>query len=72
MKTKQFVPLFLAFGVLTAQADTLRLKNGDLLTGTTTKQEGGKVYFKSDYLGDLVIKDSDVASSQSRSLIFDF
>ncbi len=65
MKTNRLVYVFLACGALTAQADTLRLKNGDLLTGTTTKQEGGKVYFKSDYLGDLVIKESDVASSKT-------
>ena len=62
MNITRLVPVFLAFGALTAQADTLRLKNGDLLTGTATKKEGGKVYFKSDYLGDLVIKESDVDS----------
>jgi hypothetical protein len=65
MKISLLVPVFLAFGGLTAQADTLRLKNGDLLTGTTTKKEGGKVYFKSDFLGDLVIKESDVDSSKT-------
>jgi len=41
---------------------TLVLTDGSHLVGTVTKQEGDKVYFKSDLLGDLVLEKKDIAS----------
>jgi len=41
---------------------TLVLTDGTHLVGTVTKQEGDKVYFKSDLLGDMVIEKKDIAS----------
>ncbi len=41
---------------------TLVLTDGTHLVGTVTKQEGDKVYFKSDLLGDLVLTKTDIAS----------
>jgi hypothetical protein len=55
------VPSLLAFAALLAIAprgllasQQLLLKNGDRLTGTVIKREDGKVYFRSDLLGDIV------------------
>jgi putative salt-induced outer membrane protein YdiY len=39
-------------GLLAAQQ--LLMKNGDRLTGTVIKREDGKIYFRSDLLGDIV------------------
>ncbi|MDE3155810.1 MAG: DUF481 domain-containing protein [Acidobacteriota bacterium] len=41
---------------------TLVLTDGTHLVGTVTKQEGDKVYFKSDALGDLVLDKKSIAS----------
>lgn len=38
-----------------ASADTITLDNGDRLSGTITKMEGGKLFFSSTYAGDLEI-----------------
>ena len=46
----------------TALADTVETKNGSRLVGTITKIESGDVYLKTDYAGDLVIKQADVSS----------
>jgi hypothetical protein len=43
-------------------AQTLRLTNGTALVGQITKEENGKIYFKADLLGDLVIEAVNVAS----------
>ena len=43
-------------------ADTVETKSGARLVGSVTKIDGGKVYLKTDYAGDLVIKQADVSS----------
>lgn len=40
--------------------EQLLLKNGDRLTGKVLKKEGGKVYFHSELLGDLVAPENEV------------
>jgi putative salt-induced outer membrane protein YdiY/sRNA-binding regulator protein Hfq len=44
------------------RADTVATKNGSQLVGSVTKIDGGNVYLKTDYAGDLVIKQADVTS----------
>lgn len=51
-----------AFSVSPAFADTVETKNGARLVGSVTKIDSGNVYLKTDYAGDIVIKQSDVAS----------
>jgi putative salt-induced outer membrane protein YdiY len=51
-----------AFCVSSALADTVETKNGSRLVGSVTKIDSGTVYLKTDYAGDLEIKQSDVAS----------
>ncbi|MEO6002826.1 MAG: DUF481 domain-containing protein [Opitutus sp.] len=45
-----------------AVADTVETKNGSRLVGTITKLDGGNVYLKTDYAGELVIKQENVSS----------
>ena len=45
-----------------ASADTVETKNGARLVGAVTKIDGGNVHLKTDYAGDLVIKQADVSS----------
>lgn len=45
-----------------AIADTVEIKNGSRLVGTITKLDGGNVYLKTDYAGDVVIKQENVSS----------
>ncbi len=45
-----------------AHADVVETKNGSRLVGAVTQVEGGNVHLKTDYAGDLVIKQSDVSS----------
>ena len=47
-------------------ADVMLLKNGDRLTGTTTKVEGATVWFKSESFGDL-----SIAGDRVQSLVTD-
>ena len=47
---------------LPALADQIRMKNGDILTGTLEKMEGGSLVFKTAYAGKLTIKYSEVDS----------
>ena len=49
-----------------AFADTVETKNGSKLVGTITKIDGGDVYLKTDYAGDLVIKQADAQLPQRR------
>lgn len=51
-------PLTLAFSL--ARADVVETKNGAHLVGTVTKIEGGSVSLKTDYAGELTIKQSEV------------
>lgn len=46
----------------TAFADTIKLKNGDVLTGTVIKKETDKLIFKTPYAGELKITWSDIAT----------
>ena len=45
---------------VSAAADTVETKNGARLVGSITKIEGGNVYLKTDYAGDIVVKQADV------------
>ncbi|MEO7599823.1 MAG: DUF481 domain-containing protein [Opitutus sp.] len=56
--------LLIAIGLSTGvgRADTVDTKNGSRLVGSVTKIEGGNVHLKTDYAGDLVIKQADVTS----------
>lgn len=56
--------LLLVCGLVAAPAiaDTVETKNGSRLVGTITKIDSGDVYLKTDYAGDLVIKQADVSS----------
>jgi hypothetical protein len=51
-----------ALTAVAAFADTVETKNGSRLVGTITKIDAGEVYLKTDYAGDLVIKQADVSS----------
>ncbi|MFV1921064.1 MAG: YdiY family protein [Methylotenera sp.] len=46
----------------TANADTIKLKNGDVLTGTVIKKETDKLVFKTKYTGEIKITWADIAS----------
>ncbi|MGJ8619334.1 MAG: DUF481 domain-containing protein [Methylophilaceae bacterium] len=46
----------------TANADTVKLKNGDVLTGTVIKKETDKLVFKTKYTGEINITWTDIAS----------
>ena len=48
----------LALGV--ARADVVQTKSGARLVGTITKIDGGVIFLKTDYAGDLTIKQSEV------------
>jgi hypothetical protein len=56
--------LVLACGIAlgSAFADTVETKNGSRLVGTITKIDSGEVFLKTDYAGDLVIKQVNVSS----------
>lgn len=56
--------LLIAIGLITGagRADTVDTKNGSRLVGTVTKIDGGNVHLKTDYAGEVVIKQADVAS----------
>lgn len=52
----------LALAVPSVNADVVRLKNGDVLTGKILRQEGGKVTFKGSLYGEITLNESDVAA----------
>jgi hypothetical protein len=54
---------------VSAVADTVETKNGSRLVGTITKIEGGNVYLKTDYAGDVVVKQADVTGISTDSPI---
>lgn len=49
----------LSLGLQQARGDTLVFANGDKVTGTFLKQESGKIHFKSQVLGDLVVDEEE-------------
>jgi hypothetical protein len=51
-----------ALATVSLRADTVETKNGSRLVGSVTGVEGGNVHLKTDYAGDLVIKQADVVS----------
>jgi hypothetical protein len=58
-----FLRVFVSiFFVAPLAADTVDTKNGAHLVGRITKIDSGLVYLHTDYAGDLVIKQSEVAS----------
>src|ERR1700694_438059 len=52
--------IFLFFGVASARADQVTLKNGDRLSGAIVKADGKTLILKTDYAGDLTLKWSAV------------
>lgn len=54
----------LAVSVGPLQADVLRLTNGDILSGTIIKHEGGFVTIQGHLYGEVTVKESDIASSE--------
>jgi hypothetical protein len=62
-----FVFVFLALIANPAlRADTVVLKNGDRLTGTAVKLEGGKLTFKTAYADSIAIAWDQVSRSEGR------
>jgi putative salt-induced outer membrane protein YdiY len=59
MKTIAIVSVFFSH---LANADTVTLNNGDVLTGTVIKKETDKLVFKTKYTGEIKITWSDIAS----------
>lgn len=59
-----FKAIFLALLLVShsAIADTVKLKNGDVLTGTVIKKETDKLIFNTAYAGELTITWSDIAT----------
>ena len=55
------IPLFLLFTHV-AFADTVKLKNGDWITGTVVKKESEKLLFKTEYAGEIAIVWTEIAS----------
>lgn len=52
----------LSLTALTASADTLKLKNGDHLSGTIITMEGSELVFKTRYAGKIKIKWSEITA----------
>jgi hypothetical protein len=52
----------LIVSAVSLHADVLRLKNGDILSGTITQREGGVVTIKGNLYGEVSVQESDVAS----------
>lgn len=53
--------LLLCLAAQTLSADTVVLKNGDRLTGTAVKLEGGKLIFKTAYADPIALAWDQVA-----------
>lgn len=52
--------VLLALAALSSRADVVETKNGARIVGTVTKIEDGNILMKTDFAGDLVIKQSEV------------
>jgi putative salt-induced outer membrane protein YdiY len=57
------------FATIAARADVVETKNGARLVGSVTKIEDGKVTLKTDYAGELTIKQSEVTGITTDSPI---
>jgi putative salt-induced outer membrane protein YdiY len=55
-----FVALYFCCSPGGLRAEQLLLKNGDRLTGKVIKREDGKIYFRSDLLGDIIAPANEV------------
>jgi len=53
-----------------SQADQVTLKNGDTLTGTLVKKDGGKVTLKSEFLGEVTFPWDAVTAVKSDNPVF--
>jgi putative salt-induced outer membrane protein YdiY len=53
-----------------AKADTLVLNNGDRLTGTIESSDGRVITFKTDYIGEVKVKWSDVKQATTDKPLF--
>jgi putative salt-induced outer membrane protein YdiY len=54
-----FISIILSHAAI---ADTVKLKNGDILTGTVIKKETDKLIFETNYAGEIKITWSEIAS----------
>ena len=50
---------------LHAAPTTLELVNGEVIVGTVTRREGGRIYITAELLGNLVINEADVVSTSA-------
>jgi|SRR5579884_1018691 len=62
--------LLLTVASITVFGDQLTLKNGDRLTGSITKLDGGKLTFKADMAGDVTIDWPNVAELTTKGNVF--
>jgi putative salt-induced outer membrane protein YdiY len=62
MKSIKMVTLLSTLFSYSAIADTVKLKNGDWLTGTVIKKETDKLVFKTKYTGEINILWSEIAT----------
>ncbi len=60
----------LLLGAAQAAADVVETKSGARLVGKVTKIEGGNIHLSTDYAGDLVIKQAEVASLSTDTPVF--
>jgi len=59
--------LFALFFTCVVKADEVRLKNGDVITGTIVKKETDKLVFNTNYAGDLNIAWSEISTLNSKA-----
>lgn len=66
---KPLLPIILSTFMFsyTALADEIRLKNGDVLTGTIVKKETDKLIFNTSYAGDISVAWSEISSLNSQT-----
>lgn len=62
MKFSNIIAVILIIFSHAAIADTVKLKNGDVLTGTVIKKETDKLVFETKYTGEIQITWSEIAS----------
>jgi putative salt-induced outer membrane protein YdiY len=68
-KIPAILMMVLLFGISTAAADELHLKNGDRITGEVISMENNKLVFKTAYAGQITVEWQDVASLTTESPI---
>lgn len=62
MRTLILAGVTFGLALATVHADVVETKSGARLVGTITKIDGGVVFLKTDYAGDLTIKQSEVTA----------